>query len=171
MYRNSPLKTLPSNRYTRCTSYDFPNSRQKVDSNERHLQILTVCFQQNDNGLNLKASDSIDYMRFLHQTAASYGMKIGLKNSIDILNDVASIMDFAVNEQCAYMGECMAYAGFLALNKPVFHVEYPTPLSASNNTYCNATGTYVLYSGGRVLNPPMVAINERCNYVKRLLSS
>lgn len=57
-------------------------------------------------------------------------MKIGLKNSLDIVNDLAPIMDFAVNEQCAALGECNAYAQFLALNKPVFHIEYPTPLNA-----------------------------------------
>ncbi|KAH7408108.1 glycoside hydrolase superfamily [Phaeosphaeria sp. MPI-PUGE-AT-0046c] len=85
---------------------------------------------QNDNGLNLRSTDAIDYMRWMQQEAAKYNMKIGLKNSLDIVNDLALIMDFAVNEQCAALGECRAYDRFLALNKPVFHIEYPTPLNA-----------------------------------------
>lgn len=69
-------------------------------------------------------------------------MKIGLKNSLDILNDVSSIVDFAVNEQCAQLGECQVYANFIALNKPVFQIEYPQPLNAQavNGVSCKGPG-------------------------------
>ncbi|KAF2013349.1 carbohydrate-binding module family 1 protein [Aaosphaeria arxii CBS 175.79] len=98
---------------------------------------------QNDNGLNLRNTDLIDYMRWLQKTAAGYNMKIGLKNSLDILPTIGPIMDFAVNEQCAQLSECTAYNDFLASGKPVFHIEYPTPLNPSqaNSTYCNGPGT------------------------------
>ncbi|KAF2831130.1 hypothetical protein CC86DRAFT_341736 [Ophiobolus disseminans] len=97
---------------------------------------------QNDNGLNLRNTDAIEYMRWMQKEAAKYGMKIGLKNSLDIVNDLAPIMDFAVNEQCAQLSECDAYAQFLALNKPVFHIEYPTPLNAqaANGVSCTGSG-------------------------------
>jgi hypothetical protein len=74
--------------------------------------------------------------------AGKYNMKIGLKNSLDIVNNLASIVDFAVNEQCAALGECRAYDQFLALNKPVFHIEYPTPLNAqaAKGISCTSTG-------------------------------
>ncbi|KAF2847813.1 carbohydrate-binding module family 1 protein [Plenodomus tracheiphilus IPT5] len=85
---------------------------------------------QNDNGLNLKNTDAVAYMRWMHDEAAKYGMQIGLKNSLDILNDVSSFVDFAVNEQCAQLGECSTYANFLASGKPVFQIEYPQPLNA-----------------------------------------
>ena len=69
-------------------------------------------------------------------------MRIGLKNSLDILSDVSPIVDFAVNEQCAQHGECQAYENFIALNKPVFHIEYPLPLNAQamNGASCKGTG-------------------------------
>jgi hypothetical protein len=70
-------------------------------------------------------------------------MKIGLKNSLDIVDDVASIVDFAVNEQCAQLGECQKYNSFLALNKPVFHIEYPVPLNAQAATGITCVGPSV----------------------------
>lgn len=81
-------------------------------------------------------------MRWMKQEAAKYNMKIGLKNSLDIVNDLSSIMDFAVNEQCAALGECRVYDRFLALNKPVFHIEYPTPLNdaAAKGLWCTSAG-------------------------------
>lgn len=81
-------------------------------------------------------------MHWMQQEAAKYGMGIGLKNSIDILADVSSIIDFAVNEQCAQLGECSAYSPFLAQGKPVFQIEYPTPLNAQaiNGVSCKGPG-------------------------------
>jgi hypothetical protein len=78
----------------------------------------------------------------MQKEAAKYGMKIGLKNSLDIVNNLASTVDFAVNEQCAELGECQAYAPFFALNKPVFHIEYPTPFNnqAAKGVSCTAAG-------------------------------
>jgi hypothetical protein len=77
----------------------------------------------------------------MQKEAAKYNMRIGLKNSLDVLNDVSSIIDFAVNEQCAQQGECQAYDNFVALNKPVFHIEYPNPLNAQavNGASCKGT--------------------------------
>lgn len=97
---------------------------------------------QNDNGVNLRDTDLIEYLTWMQKTAAGYGMKTGLKNSLNILDRLAPIMDFAVNEQCAQFGECVAYNNFLAANKPVFHIEYPTPLdpSQANSLHCKAAG-------------------------------
>lgn len=67
-------------------------------------------------------------------------MKIGLKNSLDIIGNLETIMDFAVNEQCAALGECSTYNRFLALNKPVFHIEYPNPLNAQAAKGISCTG-------------------------------
>jgi hypothetical protein len=81
-------------------------------------------------------------MRWMQKEAAKHNMKIGLKNSLDIIADLAPIMDFAVNEQCAALSECGAYAPMLALNKPVFHIEYPNPLNAqaANGVSCKGLG-------------------------------
>jgi hypothetical protein len=104
------------------------------------VELLADRVQQNDNGLNLASSDAISYMQWMQAEAAKYNMKIGLKNSLDIVNNLALVVDFAVNEQCAALGECRAYDQFLALNKPVFHIEYPTPLNAQAAKGSSCTG-------------------------------
>ncbi|KAH9879421.1 hypothetical protein J1614_002861 [Plenodomus biglobosus] len=93
---------------------------------------------QNDNGLNLQSTDAIAYMQWLHDEAAKHALQIGLKNSLDILPAVTPFIAFAVNEQCAQLGECSAYTALLASGKPVFHIEYPQPLNpqAVNGTSC-----------------------------------
>ncbi|KAF2634922.1 hypothetical protein P280DRAFT_523583 [Massarina eburnea CBS 473.64] len=98
---------------------------------------------QNDNGLNLKNDDAVDYVKWMQQEAAKYNMKIGLKNALDIVDTLALYVDFAVNEQCAQFTECERYNNFLATNKPVFHIEYPNPLNANqaNTTLCTGPGS------------------------------
>ncbi|CAI6278741.1 unnamed protein product [Periconia digitata] len=98
---------------------------------------------QNDNGLNLNSNDAIDYMKWMRIEAAKYNMKIGLKNALDIIDALTPFIDFAVNEQCAQHVECDRYNAFLASNKPVFHIEYPTTLNVGqvNTSYCNGPGT------------------------------
>jgi hypothetical protein len=76
----------------------------------------------------------------MQKEAAKYGMKIGLKNSLDIVGNLETVVDFAVNEQCAQLGECSSYNRFLALNKPVFHIEYPNPLNAQAAKGISCTG-------------------------------
>lgn len=67
----------------------------------------------------------MDYIKFLSKTAAQYGMKIGLKNSLAIIPDVLSVVDFAINEQCSVFLECDVYDLFTKAGKPTFHIEYP----------------------------------------------
>ncbi|OCL07905.1 glycoside hydrolase family 114 protein, partial [Glonium stellatum] len=82
----------------------------------------------NKNGLNLQKNDSIDFIKFLASTASSQGLQIGLKNSLEIIPDVMSLVQFAVNEQCALNVECDDYNDFTAAGKPVFHIEYPNKI-------------------------------------------
>lgn len=59
-------------------------------------------------------------------------MSMGLKNSIEIINDVVDVVEFAVNEQCHAFWiddahsetECIYYKPFTAANKAVFNIEY-----------------------------------------------
>jgi hypothetical protein len=55
-----------------------------------------------------------------------------------------SIVDFAVNEQCAQFGECATYNNFIASGKPVFHIEYPskapTVAASERTTDCQNLG-------------------------------
>ncbi|KAF2026017.1 hypothetical protein EK21DRAFT_103520 [Setomelanomma holmii] len=90
--------------------------------------------------LNLRNTNAIDYMRWMQKEAAKYDMMIGLKNSLEIVSDLTPIIDFAVNEQCAQLSECNTYSQFLAVDKPVFHIEYPMPLNAQAATGLSCIG-------------------------------
>lgn len=80
---------------------------------------------QNDNGLDLSAKDSIDFMKFLSLEAAKYNMSTGLKNAGDIITQVLPYVDFSVNEQCGEYDECDTFEKFIENEKPVFRIEYP----------------------------------------------
>lgn len=73
---------------------------------------------------------------------------MGLKNSQGLIDDVKDVVTFAVNEQCAYFGECYLYNNFLASGKPVYHIEYPDlpPNSTVRTHDCEPTPS-ILPSG------------------------
>lgn len=79
----------------------------------------------NKNGLGLEEDDSVDFVRFLAQEAASRGMITGLKNAAAIIDDVIDVVSFSVNEQCVQYDECDDFIAFPQNGKPVFHIEYP----------------------------------------------
>lgn len=83
-----------------------------------------------DTGFPLKQSDSVNFIRWLSTEAHARGLTVGLKNGIEILSQVASAMDWAVNEQCNEYSECSEYRAFIASGKPVFNVEYKGTLSS-----------------------------------------
>ncbi|PKS05915.1 hypothetical protein jhhlp_007746 [Lomentospora prolificans] len=102
---------------------------------------------QNDNGLDLTAKDSIDFMKFLSLEAAKYNMSTGLKNAGDIIKQVLPYVDFSVNEQCAEHDECETFEAFIQDDKPVFRIEYPkedltneSEIAAVSKKRCNAAG-------------------------------
>jgi hypothetical protein len=86
----------------------------------------------NDTGLTLTAATQLDYNTFLAEQAHALGLKVGLKNDVDQLSDLASSFDFAVNEQCFYYDECNGYTAFTSADKPVFNIEYDA--TYQNNT-------------------------------------
>jgi hypothetical protein len=91
------------------------------------------------------------------QEAARYNMSTGLKNSGSILSQVQDVIQFAVNEECAAMGECNVYQSFLRV-KPVFHIEYTTTKSgpsmgpslgfSSGEKSSGSTGGWASWFGG-----------------------
>ena len=81
--------------------------------------------QQNDNGLDLTAADSISFMSYLSNLTVPLHLSLGLKNAGDIIAEVLPIVQFSVNEQCVEQSECDTFAPFIAADKPVFHIEYP----------------------------------------------
>lgn len=78
----------------------------------------------NDTGFPLTRADALAYQRALIDLAHDRGLGIGLKNTMELIPELAGEIDFAVNEQCQEFDECDTYAPLLALGKPVFNVEY-----------------------------------------------
>ena len=80
----------------------------------------------NDTGLSLSQDDAVDYLTFLAIGAHSLGMSIGLKNAGEVVNRTIDMMQWEVNEQCVQYDECDTFRPFIAVGKPVFHIEYPS---------------------------------------------
>ncbi|KAG2771422.1 hypothetical protein JG687_00015764 [Phytophthora cactorum] len=78
----------------------------------------------NDNGFNLTANDQLDFNKFLATTAHGLNLTVGLKNDLNQINDLVSVFDFSVNEQCVHYNECDMLVPFIKANKPVFGIEY-----------------------------------------------
>ncbi|KAF1779226.1 Glycoside hydrolase superfamily [Phytophthora cactorum] len=58
-----------------------------------------------------------------HDSARSQ-LDRGLKNDLNQINDLVSVFDFSVNEQCVHYNECDMLVPFIKANKPVFGIEY-----------------------------------------------
>ncbi|KAL3422765.1 endo alpha-1,4 polygalactosaminidase precursor [Phlyctema vagabunda] len=99
----------------------------------------------NDTGLDLTEADAIDYLKFLATAAHTRGMAIGLKNGGTIVTRIIDVMDWEINEQCLQFTECAELAPFIAANKPVFHIEYPSDAPVISSTtqakLCNTPST------------------------------
>lgn len=78
----------------------------------------------NDTGFPLSRDDALAYQRELITLAHDRSLAIGLKNTMDLIPVLADEIDFAVNEQCQQYNECDTYEALIALDKPVFNVEY-----------------------------------------------
>lgn len=99
-------------------------------------------WEHGGGGFNLTAADQLDYNIFLAEQAHSYGLSCGLKNDVVQIPALVQYFDYAVNEQCAKMGNCAGYALFVAAAKPVYDIEYcPSSYSLFLSTVCTATSS------------------------------
>lgn len=78
----------------------------------------------NNSGFNITRSHSEAYFTALATEAHNRGLAISLKNSMEMIPNVLSLMDFAVNEQCKQYSECNTYDSVISSGKPVFGIEY-----------------------------------------------
>jgi len=93
----------------------------------------------NVTGFTLKEGDTNAlFTKFLIPTAKSLGMNIGLKNSVDMVDNAspaynfASITDWVVIEQCGEIAaECDRYQPYIKAGKPAFEIEYPADEGAT----------------------------------------
>ncbi len=78
----------------------------------------------NNTGFPLTEADQLDYNRFLASEAHARGLSVGLKNAVDLVPQLVSEFDWALNEECLEFNECSTTAPFIQAGKAVFHVEY-----------------------------------------------
>lgn len=96
-----------------------------------------------DTGFPLKASDAVDYLKFLAAEAHKRGLAIGLKNATEISKKVLDDMDFAVTEDCFDQGWCPVSRNFTAKDKAVFAIEY-TDNNIDFDAFCKQAKKYQL---------------------------
>jgi hypothetical protein len=79
---------------------------------------------ENETGFDLSAADQLRYNKALAAAAHRLGLGFGLKNDLGQIAELASVVDFAVNEECQQYRECGGYAPLVAAKKAVFSIEY-----------------------------------------------
>ncbi len=88
------------------------------------VDIDNVDFYHFRTGFANSRAAAIGFVRFLSEEAHRRGLKIGLKNAIEIIPSVREMIDFYVNEEALEHREAEVYEG---LGKPVLNIEYRTP--------------------------------------------
>jgi len=78
----------------------------------------------NRNGLALTRSEQLLFNRWLAEQAHARDLAVGLKNAIELLDELHDAFDFAVNESCYRYSECAVYQLMRSQGKPVFIAEY-----------------------------------------------
>jgi hypothetical protein len=93
--------------------------------------LTSILTKDNNNGLGLTPTDSVNFLGFLATKAQNVSLAIGLKNSGTIIPYTLPAMQWEVNEQCVQHSECSTFNPFINSGKPVFHIEYPDQVQAS----------------------------------------
>ncbi|KAK4233737.1 glycoside hydrolase superfamily [Achaetomium macrosporum] len=79
-------------------------------------------------------------------TSQSHTMLIGQKNARELVGRLSGVLDFAVLEDCKRLREpgepafCRDFQAYIATEKPVFSIEYPSTLGDPETGACNARG-------------------------------
>ncbi len=79
---------------------------------------------ENRTGFPLTGTDQIVFNTYLAQAAHDRGLKIGLKNDLNQIQELVDDFDWILNEECFTYQECDQLLPFLDANKPVFVIEY-----------------------------------------------
>lgn len=103
-----------------------------------------------DIGVTFSRADAVAYVRALATSAHHQGLAFGLKNAMDLIPDVADVVDFAVNESCNDLeaapgvSECELYRPLLDLGRPVVAIDYHP---AGDPELCRSApaGMYVIF--------------------------
>lgn len=87
----------------------------------------------NRSGFELNSDMQLDFNRFLAKEAHARHLRVGLKNDLAQVSELAPYFDFAVNEQCFEYDECAAYSAFTNSGKPVYSAEYARRYQKNTN--------------------------------------
>lgn len=79
---------------------------------------------ENDTGFPLTHEDQVAFNIFLANAAHQRGLKIGLKNDLNQIQDLLPYFDWIINEECFSFDECDLLLPFIEADKPVFVIEY-----------------------------------------------
>jgi hypothetical protein len=78
----------------------------------------------NRTGFALTSDDQLTFDRWLAARAHERGLAVGLKNTLDLADQLEPDFDFAILEQCFEYRECASVAPFTADHKSVVDIEY-----------------------------------------------
>jgi hypothetical protein len=92
------------------------------------IEFDNVDGYQNDTGFPLTGADQKRYNIWLANQAHRYGLMALLKNDLGQIRALEPYFDGALNEQCHQYDECGRLDRFIDAGKPVFGVEYGTPV-------------------------------------------
>ncbi|CAM9517175.1 unnamed protein product, partial [Scytosiphon promiscuus] len=86
---------------------------------------MSVSRQTPDTGFTISREDQIAYNEWFALMVRENGMLVGMKDSVELIDDLNESFDFAIAVECWLRDTCEKYVGlFLGNNKPVFNVEY-----------------------------------------------
>jgi hypothetical protein len=78
----------------------------------------------NATGFSLSRADQLAFNRWLAAEAHERGLGAGLKNTLELADELEAAFDFAILEQCFAFRECGLAAPFIRAGKAVLDVEY-----------------------------------------------
>ena len=86
-------------------------------------------------GFPLTAKDQLDHNRWLATEARGRGLAVGLMNTLELVPELVSEVDYVVSEGCFETGGCEALLAFRRANKAAYVIEY-TNVRRKMEAYC-----------------------------------
>lgn len=110
------LRTIIRNRLQQCKDKGFDGIEPDLDDTYSY-----------NTGFSISMADNVAFNKFVADEAHKRGLSIGLKNGSEkaFVQQMAPIVDWALNEQCFQYNECDALEQYIiGSGKAVFNAEY-----------------------------------------------
>ncbi len=102
------------------------------------VQVNNVNGFEHPTGFSLTAEEQLAFNIWLAESAHNRGLGIGLNNTTSLATELAPHFDWVTTENCVAQSWCSETQPFLALNKPVFVIEYPMITLLDSKEVCRA---------------------------------